>query len=70
VPYLRGIMDALSDSTITRVVVPKAAQIGATEAIVNNVLGFYIHQDPAPPFDFRCTRTLRHESSRGVCGHP
>ena len=48
VPYLRGIMDALSDLMVTRIVVPKAAQIGATEAIINNVLGYYIHQDPAP----------------------
>ena len=41
-------MDALSDPSITRIVVPKAAQVGATEAIINNVLGYYIHQDPAP----------------------
>src|SRR4029077_6512923 len=45
---LRGVMDALSAPAILRIVVAKASQIGATEAIINNVLGYYMHQDPAP----------------------
>jgi phage terminase large subunit GpA-like protein len=45
--YLRGVMDSLSDPTVTRVVVAKGSQVGYTEAL-NNVLGFYIDQDPAP----------------------
>jgi phage terminase large subunit GpA-like protein len=45
--YLRDLMDAMNDSAITRVVVTKAAQVGYTEC-VNNVLGYYIDQDPAP----------------------
>src|SRR5664280_2857410 len=45
--YLRGVMDSLSDPTVTLVVVAKGSQIGYTEAL-NNVLGFYIDQDPAP----------------------
>lgn len=44
--YQRGIMDAISDPTIETVVVMKSAQVGWTE-IVNNVVGYYIHQDPA-----------------------
>jgi phage terminase large subunit GpA-like protein len=44
--YLRGVMDALSDPAITRVVVAKASQVGYTETL-NNVIGFYIDQDPA-----------------------
>jgi phage terminase large subunit GpA-like protein len=47
VPYLHGVMNALSDPSITRIVVAKASQIGGTEAI-NNVLGYFIHQDPSP----------------------
>lgn len=46
-PYQRGIMDALSDPLIERVHFMKSAQVGATE-ILNNVVGFYIDQDPAP----------------------
>lgn len=45
--YLRGVMDSLTDPGITRVVVAKGSQVGYTEAL-NNVLGYYIDQDPAP----------------------
>lgn len=46
VPYLREIMDACSDSLGERLVIVKASQVGATEALVNNVVGYHIHQDP------------------------
>jgi phage terminase large subunit GpA-like protein len=46
-PYMREVMDALNDPKIQRVVVMKASQVGATEAI-NNILGFYMSRDPAP----------------------
>lgn len=45
--YQRGIMDAVSDPEVRRVVVMKSAQVGWTE-IVGNVVGYHIHQDPAP----------------------
>lgn len=45
--YQRGIMDAVSDPAVETVVVMKSAQVGWTE-IVNNVVGFHVHQDPAP----------------------
>ena len=45
--YQRGMMDAVSDPMIETVVLMTAAQIGKTE-LVNNVVGFHIHQDPAP----------------------
>ena len=47
VPYLREIMDACSDPTVERVVVMKSAQVGYTEGILNNTIGYYIDQDPA-----------------------
>lgn len=46
-PYQRGIMDALSDPLVERVVFKKASQVGATE-ILNNIVGYFIDQDPAP----------------------
>lgn len=46
-PYLRGILDAFSDPEVDSVTVMSSAQIGKTE-ILNNVVGFYVHQDPAP----------------------
>lgn len=48
VPYLREIMDAMSDPRVERVVVMKSAQVGYTEGVVNNTVGFYVDQDPSP----------------------
>jgi phage terminase large subunit GpA-like protein len=45
--YQRGIQDAFSDSTVQQIVVMSAAQIGKTE-ILNNIVGYFIEQDPAP----------------------
>lgn len=46
-PYLRGIMDAITDPLIERVVLMKSAQTGGTEVILN-AIGYYIDQDPSP----------------------
>lgn len=40
-------MDAITDETVKEVWIQKAAQIGWTE-ILNNVIGYHVHQDPAP----------------------
>lgn len=40
-------MDAVADSLIREIWVMKSAQVGWTE-ILNNVIGFYVDQDPAP----------------------
>src|SRR3989304_1672945 len=36
-PYLRGVMDAVSDP-----------QVSKTEGLINNTVGYHIDQDPAP----------------------
>ncbi len=46
-PYQQGIMDAFNDPAIHTVVVMCSAQVGKTE-ILNNIVGYYIDQDPAP----------------------
>lgn len=46
-PYQRGIMDAVTDENIREVWIQKSAQVGWTE-ILNNVIGYHVHQDPAP----------------------
>lgn len=48
VPYLREIMDTITDAQVERVVLQKGAQLGFTEGVVGNAVGYYIHQDPAP----------------------
>lgn len=44
--YQRGIMDAFSDPDVERVVVMSSAQVGKTE-ILNNIVGYFIDQDPS-----------------------
>lgn len=48
VPYLREIMDAVGDPDIPFMVVMKSAQVGYTEGVVNNAVGYFIDQDPCP----------------------
>ena len=40
-------MDAVNDPSISTVVIMSAAQVGKTE-VLNNVIGYHIHHDPAP----------------------
>jgi phage terminase large subunit GpA-like protein len=47
IPYLKDIMDAVSDPEVRTVVVKGSARIGKTEFELN-VIGFHIDQDPSP----------------------
>lgn len=46
-PYLRAVMDALSDRHIHTVVLMASSQIGKTECLLNSI-GYYMHLDPGP----------------------
>ena len=46
-PFLVGIMDACLEPGVEQVTFQKCAQIGGSEAL-NNILGYFMHQDPAP----------------------
>ena len=46
-PYLREPMDAISDPEVHEMVIMKSAQVGATEGIIGNAIGYYIDQDPS-----------------------
>lgn len=46
-PYQRGMLDAMTDPTVERVIVIKSARVGYTKA-VNNLVGYHMHQDPCP----------------------
>ncbi len=48
-PYLREIMDAISDPHVHEVVLKSSSQVGKTEVILN-VLGYNIDYNPAPIF--------------------
>lgn len=47
VPYLRGLMDTISDPDVRHVVWVAASQVGKTE-VLNNGVGYAIHHDPGP----------------------
>lgn len=48
VPYMRRIMDAVTDRRVTEVSVMKPTRIGATQAIGLNTIGYYVDQEPSP----------------------
>lgn len=45
--YQNGIMDAITDPSVTFVSVMKSARVGYTK-ILDHVVGYYVHQDPSP----------------------
>lgn len=48
VPYMREIMDAISDPRVREVVILKSARLGLTEAVINTYVGYIIDQEPGP----------------------
>ncbi len=46
-PYMKEIMDTVNDPVIETVVMMTSSQVGKTELILN-IIGYHIHQDPAP----------------------
>lgn len=45
--YQQGMMDAINEPNVKEVVFMTSAQVGKTE-ILNNIIGYFIHQDPSP----------------------
>ena len=46
-PYQKGMMDAITDPGIEQVTVMKSARVGYSK-ILNHVIAYHVHQDPAP----------------------
>ncbi len=44
-PYLKKIMDSVSDPTVRKIAIMSSAQIGKSELIIN-IIGYYVHIDP------------------------
>ncbi len=45
--YQTGIMDAITDPSVTEITVMKSARVGFTK-ILDHIVGYYLHQDPSP----------------------
>lgn len=46
-PYLRGIMDSITEPKVEEIVIMASAQVGKSE-IINNTIGYFIAHDPWP----------------------
>lgn len=46
-PYLRKILDDISDNNVRKVVIMASAQIGKSEALLNSI-GYFTHIEPSP----------------------
>jgi terminase, large subunit len=45
--YQRGWLDVMTDASVRQCTIMKSARVGATRCL-DHVIGYYIHQDPAP----------------------
>src|ERR1700730_10513983 len=64
VPYLREIMDSLTDPAVKKVVVIKSSQVGFTQGVFGNVLAYHMDQDPAPVLVIQPTLEMAEAWSR------
>jgi len=46
-PFLRGILEAINDKRTRKIVCQKSAQIGWTDGVMNNYIGYVMHTDPS-----------------------
>lgn len=46
-PFLEGILEVINDRRVRKVVCQKSAQVGWTDGVVNNYVGYVIHTDPS-----------------------
>lgn len=63
-PYQKEIMDAITDISIKKVVVMSAAQVGKTDAMILNPIGYYIHYEPSPIMVLQPTITMAETFSK------
>jgi phage terminase large subunit GpA-like protein len=63
VEYIREVMDSVCNKRTEEVTFMKSAQVAGTEAILN-VIGYYVHQDPAPILDVEPDNEAAEDFSR------
>lgn len=63
-PWQREIMDAITDIFVEKVVVMSAAQMGKTEAILLNTLGYYMHYEPCQILLMQPTLSMAETTSK------
>jgi len=48
VPYLREILECVTDPTVEEIVFWSSSRVGKTEGVLNNIIGYYMDVDPCP----------------------
>lgn len=62
-PYQREIMDTVKDPSIDEIVLMTSSQVGKTE-MINNVVGYFMHHDPAPMLIVQPTLSMAQDYSK------
>lgn len=62
-PYLKDIMDAISDPSVETVVIKSSSQVGKTEVLLNT-FGYHVDYDPAPMMYLLPTKDLAQDFSK------
>jgi phage terminase large subunit GpA-like protein len=63
VPYMKYIMDMITDPYTEQVTLVMCSQVGKTE-LLNNIMGYYIDNDPCPMMFIMPTKDLAEEYSK------
>lgn len=48
VPFLKEILEAATDPAVQEIVFWSSSRVGKTEGVLGNLIGYYMHVDPAP----------------------
>jgi phage terminase large subunit GpA-like protein len=48
VPYLREILEAVTDPAVQEIVFWSSSRVGKTEGVLNNIIGYFMQIDPCP----------------------
>ncbi len=63
-PYQREMMDVILDDDVRQVVVVAGSQLGKSEGVINNAIGYHIHMDPCPMLFVLPSDTLAEDYSK------
>ena len=63
-PYLKEILDTITAPNIERIVCQKSAQVGWTDGVINNAVGYYIDREPCPVLTLFPTESLAQRYSK------
>jgi phage terminase large subunit GpA-like protein len=64
VPFLKDILDCVTDRRVREIVLWSSSRVGKTEGVLNNIVGYFMHIDPAPIMMVQPTLDMAEKYSR------